>query len=76
MLSKKQKVGVGVGIGVVATVVVVARAKAAPLPSLATLLGIVSDADTGKPISGIEASLNSLVKTTGTNGRYEFTAID
>ena len=47
-----------------------------PEPELATLWGVVTDASTGNTISGIEATLDSLLITTGTDGRYEFANVE
>jgi len=47
-----------------------------PEPKLATLWGIVTGADTGKPIEGIEVSLDSWVLFTPSNGRYEFANVE
>ena len=47
-----------------------------PPPDRATLWGIVTDASTGKPISGIEAALDSFGVITGVDGRYEFPEVE
>lgn len=47
-----------------------------PPPGLATLWGIVTDAETGNPIGEIDVSLNGLAVTTSSNGRYEFLELD
>jgi len=51
-------------------------APSLPPPGLATLWGIVTDADTGTPIEGIEVSLNGLTATTCVKGRYEFLNVE
>ena len=45
-------------------------------PQTATLYGVVTDANTGVGVSGIEVSLDSLVRTTGADGRYEFADVE
>lgn len=46
-----------------------------PSPGLATLWGIVSDADTGKAIEEVGATLDSSAVITCVKGRYEFTEV-
>ena len=79
-MSKQTKVGLAAAaVGAGAAIYFATRAEAAPpLPPVdkATLWGVVTDADTGNPINGIKASLNSWLQTTGTNGRYEFPEVD
>jgi len=80
-MKKETKQGLAV-VGTVVAVGIIAatRAKAAPPPppppEKASLWGILTDADTGKPISGIEAALNSWIDTTGADGRYEFLEVE
>jgi len=77
MAEKKKEVGIAWIIALIVAAIAWMKAKAAPPePGLATLWGIVTDASTGKSISGIEASLNSLPITTGTDGRYEFANVE
>jgi len=78
-LTKKQKGGAVAGVAALIAIIValVRKAVAAPpAPGLATLWGIVTDASTGEPISGIEATLDSLLVITETNGRYEFANVE
>jgi hypothetical protein len=44
----------------------------------ATLYGVVTDAETGEPISGVAVGLapGGQSQTTGTDGRYEFKKLD
>ena len=52
------------------------RAKAAPEPpppGLANLYGKVTDADTGKAISGVLVSLNGWIRYTDSGGNYTLT---
>ena len=55
------------------------KAKAAPPPppppGYANLYGVVTDAATSKPISGVLATLDSLQAYTDANGAYAFTNI-
>ena len=50
--------------------------KKKPPPGKATLWGIVTDASTGKPISGIESALDSFGVTTDIDGRYEVLEVE
>jgi len=73
-------VGVIGGAAVLATLLLyfATRAKAAPSPpppGLATLYGIVTDAETGQPISGVLVSLNGWTAYTRSGGYYAFTEI-
>ena len=73
MAEKKKEVGIAWIIALIVAAIAWMKAQAAPPePGLATLWGIVTDASTGNPISGIKAALDSLLTTTGTDGRYEF----
>lgn len=47
-----------------------------PPPGLATLWGIVTDANTGNPIEGIDVSLGDWSATTTSDGRYEFADVE
>ena len=41
-------------------------------PPVANLYGVVTDAETGSPIPGVEVTLNGLVTYTDSLGRYAF----
>ena len=43
-----------------------------PDPGLASLWGVVEDADTGEKLSGITVSLGGNTTSTDSNGKYEF----
>lgn len=44
-----------------------------PIPApLATLYGVVTDAETGAPLAGVRVTLDSLIAYTDTNGAYVF----
>ncbi len=47
-----------------------------PVPGYANLYGIVTDAVTGAPIKGVQATLDSLQANTDANGAYSFTNIE
>jgi len=47
-----------------------------PPPGFATLWGIVTDAETGNPIEGIEVSSDELVVISSASGEYEFKEIE
>jgi hypothetical protein len=65
----------GVGAAVVGVGWLVSKAVAAP-PGLARLWGMVTDADTGQPVSGIEVTLDGLATTTNGGGGYEFARVE
>ncbi len=55
------------------------RAKAAPEPpppGLANLYGVVTDAQTGNPISGVLVALDGMQTNTDSGGNYTFTNLD
>lgn len=80
MADKKIAVGLGVAAGVGALLYLATRAKAAPPepppPGLANLYGLVTDAETGKVISGVLATLDGIQTYTGGNGNYAFTDLE
>jgi len=41
-------------------------------PPVATLYGVVTDADTGYPIEGVKVTINGLVTHTNSSGAYAF----
>ena len=74
MAKDKEKVGIGALFLAILALLFFWKKKPPELPpeDKATLWGMVTDASTGNPISGIKAALDSLLTTTGTDGRYEF----
>jgi len=72
-----KKVAIGLGVAAVATTAIILatrKAKAAPPPSpgLANLYGKVTDADTGKAISGVLVVLDGMETSTNSGGNYSF----
>ncbi|GAI27792.1 unnamed protein product [marine sediment metagenome] len=69
----------GLGLGLVAAVGIAALAMAAPPtppPGRANLYGVVTDAVTGEPISGVLVSLNGLEVYTNAAGNYTLEDLD
>ncbi len=69
----------GLGLGLVAAVGIAALAMAAPPappPGKANLYGVVTDAVTGEPISGVLVSLNGLEVYTNAAGNYILEDLD
>jgi len=85
--GRKAAIALGAGVGIAGLIYAVTRpAKAVPPeqppPGLASLYGVVTDAETGKPISGVHVSLwdtarTELIASTSTNrlGSYQITNI-
>ena len=44
-------------------------------PPVANLYGVVSDAETGYPLSGVKVSIDGLTTYTDVNGNYGFTGL-
>lgn len=76
--GKKTAIIVGVGVAAVVGVVLLTAGKKPPppLPGLANLHGIVTDADTGEPLAGVLIALNGLSAFTGSDGLYAFTDLE
>jgi len=74
--SKAIAIIVAVIAAIVAIVAYLKKKVTPPPPGKAVLWGIVTDASTGKPISGIEAALDSFGVITGVDGRYEFPEVE
>jgi len=43
-----------------------------PIPKLANLYGVVTDATTGAPIEGVKVAINGMVSYTSAGGGYAF----
>ena len=78
MAKDKEKVGIGaLFLAILALLFFWKKKPPEPPPEgKAILWGIVTDASTGKSITGIEAALDSMVVATGTDGRYEFANVE
>ena len=46
-----------------------------PIPEVANLYGVVTDAETGFPISGVKVTLDGLVAYTDSGGAYAFVGL-
>ena len=44
-------------------------------PPVANLYGVVSDAETGYPLSGVKVTINGLITYTDAGGNYGFTGL-
>ena len=78
--GKKAAIGLGVVAAAITGVILISRkAKAAPPPppepGLANLYGIVTDAESGQPISGVSVALDSHSDFTKNDGSYIFSNI-
>lgn len=65
----------GAAVAAAAALYFATRAKAAPEPpppGLANLYGVVTDAKTGNPISGVLVALNGWTVSTDSGGNYAF----
>ena len=73
-LTKNQKMGIGIG-GLAAAIgvaMLAGRGGAEPQPGMATLIGKTYDVNTTLPIQGLQVYLNGWLKSTNSQGRFQF----
>ena len=46
-----------------------------PIPVVANLYGVVTDAETGDPIAGVKVTIDDLVTYTNASGQYSFAGL-
>ncbi len=64
------------GLGILALAAMAWAAPPTPPPGKANLYGVVSDAVTGEPISGVLVTLNGIETLTDAGGNYIFEDLD
>jgi len=78
--GKKAAVVIGVGAGIAGLAYALTRKAEAkpppPPPGKANLYGVVTDAETGNPLSGVLVTLNSDSIITNPSGHYAFTDLE